>query len=117
MSFTTFTLKCPPTSISSAGVTGCTVTNTGKRAGSTVVQLYLSFPPSVGEPPKQLRGFLKVELAAGKARTGVAFELSARDRSVWDPGMTAWTEVKGKFGLHVGLSSRDPGMQSGSFVV
>jgi beta-glucosidase len=33
------------------------VTNTGRRAGTTVVQAYLSYPAAAGEPPNQLRAF------------------------------------------------------------
>ena len=40
-----------------------TLTNTGTRAGSEVVQLYLGFPSAVGEPPKQLKSFQKVQKA------------------------------------------------------
>jgi beta-glucosidase len=32
-----------------------TLTNTGKRMGAEVVQLYLGFPASAGEPPKVRR--------------------------------------------------------------
>ena len=117
LSFSTFTVQCAIGSMSSAGVKDCRVTNTGKRPGSVVVQLYLSFPTSAGEPPKQLRGFSKIRLAAGQVEAGVEFDLVERDRSVWDPTTMAWTAVKGKFGLHVGQSSRDPNMQSGSFEV
>jgi len=38
------------------------VTNTGKRSGKEVVQLYVGFPEEAGEPPKLLKGFTKVEL-------------------------------------------------------
>lgn len=50
--FTTFSVTCPTSGVSSAGVS-CTVTNTGSRAGSTVVQLYLSFPESAVSAPMQ----------------------------------------------------------------
>ena len=43
------------------------VTNTSRRAGSTVAQAYLSFPRSAGEPPRQLKGYEKVRLGAGSA--------------------------------------------------
>jgi beta-glucosidase len=37
----------------------------------------------------------------------VAFELSARDLSVWDVESHAWKEVGGVFNVTVGSSSRD----------
>ena len=52
------------------GVTASTrVTNTSRRAGSTVAQAYLSFPRSAGEPPRQLKGYEKVQLGPGRARS------------------------------------------------
>ena len=41
-----------------------TVTNTGQVAGADVAQLYLGDPAAAGEPPRQLKGFQKVTLAA-----------------------------------------------------
>merc|ERR1711953_1143224 len=41
------------------------VTNIGKIPGSEVAQLYLEFPAAAGEPPKQLKGYRKVNLAPG----------------------------------------------------
>ena len=37
-----------------------TLSNAGERDGHEIVQLYLSFPASAGEPLKQLKGFRKV---------------------------------------------------------
>ena len=42
------------------------VRNTSRRTGSQVVQLYLGFPRSAGEPPKQLKGYRKVTLRTGR---------------------------------------------------
>ena len=83
-----------------------TLSNTGAVAASEVPQLYLGFPASAGEPPRLLAGFEKVYLAAG-ASAPVAFELSARDLSVWDVAAHGWKEVSGAFNVTVGASSRD----------
>jgi beta-glucosidase len=45
-----------------------TVTNTGRRSGTDVVQVYVSFPASAGEPPRQLAGFQPVTLDPGASR-------------------------------------------------
>ena len=37
--------------------------NTGARPGWEVVQLYLGFPSESGEPPKQLKGFQKIQVS------------------------------------------------------
>lgn len=58
-----------------------TVTNTGKRGGDEVAQLYLRFPPVAGAPLLALRGFERVHLEPGQSRT-VQFELKPRDLSM-----------------------------------
>lgn len=80
-----------------------TIKNTGSVAGSEVVQLYLGIP---GAPAKQLRGFEKSELKAGKA-TQVSFALNRRDLSVWDTAAQKWKLQKGEYKVYVGTSSRD----------
>ena len=115
LSYATFAVSCPAGNISSAGAR-CTVRNTARRGGTAVVQLYLTYPDAAGEPPRQLRDFAKVRLAAGEAR-GVVLRLSERDRSVWSVEAGGWRAVPGAFGVTVGLSSRDPAAQMGRFVV
>ena len=53
-----------------------TIKNTGAVHGAEVVQLYLGFPPSAGEPPQVLRGFQKLDLAPGAGATAT-FNLGA----------------------------------------
>ncbi|KAJ3542246.1 hypothetical protein NM208_g4201 [Fusarium decemcellulare] len=67
-----------------------------------------SFPDSApeGTPPKQLRGFEKVFLAAGQSQT-VGFELMRRDLSYWDIVSQEWLIPEGEFVVSVGFSSRD----------
>ena len=90
------------------------VANTGAVIGAAVAQLYLVFPDSAGEPPLQLKGFSKQTIAAGQT-ANVTFALDARSRSIWDVNTHSWAEVKGTFGVVVGLSSRDPHALKGSF--
>ncbi len=58
-----------------------TVTNTGKREGDEVAQLYLSFPNVPGAPLRALRGFKRVHLNPGESQR-VRFELKDRDLSM-----------------------------------
>jgi len=88
------------------------VTNTGKRAGSEVAQLYLSAPASVGEPANQLKGFQKVELAPRQTKR-VSFELSAQDASYWNSDAQAWTLGAGHYTVHIGDSSRNLPLSGG----
>ena len=56
------------------------LTNQGDRPGEEVAQLYLNFPDRPGTPRVALRGFQRVALRPGEART-VTFDLSPRDLS------------------------------------
>jgi len=58
-----------------------TITNTGKKAGDEVAQLYLTFPKVAGAPLKALRGFQRIHLEPGAKQT-VKFELNPRDMSM-----------------------------------
>ena len=86
-----------------------TVTNTGKRTGVAVPQLYLALPsPSsdVPQPPRQLKGYSKLSLAPGKSQV-VSFPLDDRAFSYWDVGSGSWKVAPGCYGVFVGRSSRD----------
>jgi beta-glucosidase len=83
------------------------VTNTGSRAGSEVVQVYVRDPESsVPRPEKELRGFDKVHLAPGETRT-VAIDLDTRAFAFWDPRLGSWSVEPGQFEILVGSSSAD----------
>ncbi|HJW35975.1 MAG TPA: glycoside hydrolase family 3 C-terminal domain-containing protein, partial [Actinomycetes bacterium] len=61
-----------------------TVTNTGSRKGDEVVQLYLHDPvASISQPIRRLRGFERVTLDPGQART-VSFTLDKSDFGFYD---------------------------------
>jgi beta-glucosidase len=60
-----------------------TVRNAGRRAGDEVVQLYLAAPALAGTPQRSLKGFERVHLAPGEART-IAFRLDPRDLAFAD---------------------------------
>ncbi|MGA3130399.1 MAG: glycoside hydrolase family 3 C-terminal domain-containing protein [Terracidiphilus sp.] len=82
------------------------VTNTGKRAGAVVAQVYLGFPPITegNEPPLELRGFRKVMLNPGEAKI-VEVKLDARAFSYWSEKAHAWQVAQGEFQVMVGDSS------------
>jgi beta-glucosidase len=81
-----------------------TVTNTGRVAGSEVVQLYLGDPAAAGEPPRQLKGFQRVSLRPGQSAT-VHFSLSGHDLSYWSDSANGWVVPTGRFRVDVGDSS------------
>jgi beta-glucosidase len=83
------------------------VTNTGSRAGSEVVQVYVHDPESsVPRPEKELRGFDKVHLEPGETKT-VTIELGARAFSFWDPRLRSWVVEPGTLEILIGASAAD----------
>lgn len=84
-----------------------TLENSGDMDAAEVVQLYVSFPESAGEPPKQLRGFRKQLVKAGGHQVINFDELSDCDLSIWDVNTHAWSLVVGAYDIHVGFSSAD----------
>jgi beta-glucosidase len=87
----------------SATVTA-TVTNTGSRSGADVAQLYVDDPSASGQPPLQLEGFQRVNLAAG-ASTTVTFTLTQQNLQYWNSSASAWATSTGNYGIEVGDSS------------
>ncbi|MGI5237427.1 discoidin domain-containing protein [Dactylosporangium sp. CA-139066] len=83
-----------------------TVTNTGSRAGTEVVQLYVGAPAAVGEPPRSLKGFQRVTLNPG-ASTTVTFTVTQKDLAYWNTSSNAWTTAAGTYQIMVGNSSRN----------
>lgn len=109
LSYTTFAvsdLAVAPYTGNGPVVVQVSVTNTGRRAGAEVVQAYVAAPASAGEPPKQLKGFAKVELKPGETRR-ISLPLDPRAFSIWDVARHAWTVVPGRHEILVGTSSRD----------
>ncbi|EPE28270.1 Beta-D-glucan exohydrolase, C-terminal [Glarea lozoyensis ATCC 20868] len=84
------------------------VSNTGQRAGSTVIQLYVSSPLAGrnGIPVQALRGFKKIQLEAGQSGS-IEMVLRRRDISHWDVMAQQWRIPSGEFKLALGLSARD----------
>lgn len=83
-----------------------TITNTGKYDGGETAQLYVrDMVGSVTRPVKELKGFKKVFLKAGEAKT-ISFTLSADDLKFYDINMKYTTEP-GDFKVFIGSSSQD----------
>lgn len=90
-----------------------TITNTGKLAGSQVIQIYVTLPPSdVTHPPLQLKGFAKVyDLQPGNNEL-VEITLDKYAVSYWDDRWNAWVVGHGEYVVRVGTSSEDLPLQS-----
>ncbi len=85
------------------------VSNTGKTAGATVVQIYVSEKnPTDIRPVKELKAFKKVMLKAGESKH-VDLILSQEAFAFWNSETKAWTVNSGQFEILIGESSRDIG--------
>jgi len=83
------------------------VTNTGDREGKEVAQLYISDGHSaVARPPKELKGFAKVDLKPGETQT-LTIPLDTRSLAYYDVAGRQWRAEAGTFGVLVGSSSAD----------
>jgi beta-glucosidase len=86
------------------------VTNTGARAGSETVQLYIrDLFSSATRPMKELKGFRRIVLNPGETRT-VAFDITPELLAFYDARMK-YTVEPGDFEIMVGNSSRDADLQ------
>ena len=110
LSYTTFRyekLRVEPARIEPDGKATVTVevTNTGKRAGDEVVQLYVRdlFTARVTRPVKELKGFRRITLQPGETQT-VAFEVGLEQLAFWNEDMQRVVEP-GEFEIMVGGSS------------
>lgn len=85
-----------------------TITNSGKRNGAEVAQVYASLPANVpghAQPPKKLVGWKKVELAAGASKN-VTVNVPKKYISTWDVASTkSWVLTPGRYDFHVSDSA------------
>lgn len=93
----------------------CTVRNTGKYAGDEIVQLYIRDDvSSVTTYEKSLRGFERINLLPGEAKT-VNFVLTPQHLGLWNK-QDRFVVEPGTFSVMIGASSQDIKL-SGSFEV
>ncbi len=93
-----------------------TVTNTGDREGTEIVQLYVrDLVSSVTRPVKELRGFERVTIPAG-ASTEVALTVAFDELALVDADLVRRVEA-GEFEVMVGASSKDEDLLRARFRV
>ena len=83
-----------------------TVTNTGRRAGAEVAEVYASLPATAAEPPKRLVGWSKVKLNAGESKN-VAIEVDPKYLSIFNVEHNTWQLIPGDYTFMAGGSSQD----------
>ena len=83
-----------------------TVTNTGKRAGDQVVQMYIHHPvSSVVQPVLALKGFQRVHLEPGTSQK-ITFDVGADELSILDANLQRVVET-GKVDVLIGANSAE----------
>jgi len=111
LSYTQFAYSKPNITKSVVGQTestqvSITVTNTGKRAGDEIVQLYINDAYSqVTRPVKELKAFQRIHLASGESKV-VAFTLTPEMLAYYNLAMD-WVVEPGDFEIMLGSSSRN----------
>jgi beta-glucosidase len=83
------------------------VTNTGRRAGREVVQLYVAVANSkIERPAKELKAFTKIMIEPGKTAR-VQLTLDRKDLAYYDVASDSWKVEPADYQVLVGSSSRD----------
>ncbi|MGP3778550.1 beta-glucosidase [Halanaerobium saccharolyticum] len=82
------------------------IENTGQFTGKEVVQLYISqSSPALERPPKELKGFAKIELEPGE-KEWLELELDYQDLAYYHPD-AGWIVEEDQYKIMIGASSRD----------
>lgn len=125
LSYTTFEYGDPTiTNVSESGIFAetdtvhaeITLTNTGDRKGTEVVQLYIGdIVTSYSWTDRELKAFQRVELEPGKSKT-VAFDIPVSDCTIADSEANRIVEP-GEFEVLIGRSSRREHLKRTTFTV
>ncbi len=95
----------------SAVEVGLRVENTSRRRGAEVAEVYVEeLHPTVPMPPRQLKGFARVELGPGETRV-VRISLPRSAFAHYDTAIHNWKVDPGEYEILVGSSSRDLPLQ------
>jgi len=112
LSYTTFSYSNPKVSAKTfKDVEGLMVTvdvtNTGEVPGKEIVQVYVHDQKSgLIRPPKELKGFAKVELQAGETKS-VSIRLDFRAFAYYHPEHKQWITETGDFDIMIAASAED----------
>jgi len=111
LSYTTFKLSdltVPKVSKANEEIeVSCKLTNTGKKDGAQVVQLYVNKGNEfVENPEKELKAFKKVFLKAGESVV-VKLQLPKDAFAYYDVNQKAFVTKSGNYGVMLGVSSRE----------
>ena len=118
LSYTTFSLHNAQCTMQNGGSGKVTVdvTNTGKRDGTEIVQLYIRNLQDKEGPLKSLRGFQRVEVKAGQTKT-VTLELTPKSFEFWDSETNTMRIKPGEYELLYGNSSDDTALKRETILI
>lgn len=116
LSYTSFEVSGVSAENSADGaVVRATVRNTGKVAGSEVVQVYVApVNPSAVRPAIELKGYAKVKLAPGESKE-VMIKLPADSFAYYSVAKHDWISPDKNFKICVGTSSKISSLQEVNF--
>ena len=112
LSYTTFTfgnltVKDESSTTAAKYTASFDVTNSGKRAGAEVAQIYIGDSSSaVPRPPKELKGFVKVNLEPGETKHLIV-PLDTRSFAYYDTNSATWRAAAGTYKILIGKSSEE----------
>jgi len=115
LSYTTFDFSNAAATLDGSGNVQVTATirNSGSRAGTDVVQVYIEPPQAdVPRPVRELKAFTRIALAPGESKP-VTLSIAKSDLAYWDPGTKAWVVTPGAYAARVGDSSRNLPLKTG----
>ena len=87
------------------------VSNTGKRSGTEIVQVYIRKTDDADGPLKSLKAYARVELATG-AQQDIKIELPSESFECFDPSTNTMRVAPGEYELFYGTSSAARDLQS-----
>lgn len=114
LSYTSFkygkpVLSSPSITTDSPITVSVPVTNTGKVAGKEIVQLYIGdMECSVDRPRKELKNFVKLNLAPGETQMA-EFTITLDDLKYYSEAIHGWTVEPGTFRAYLSTNSSDEG--------
>ena len=108
LSYTTFEVRGERSEVRSdgSGTVTVEVTNTGKKDGTEIVQLYIRNLQDPDGPLKSLRAFDRVAVKAGQTATAT-LKLERKSFEFWDAETNTMRVKPGKYEILIGTSSAD----------
>jgi beta-glucosidase len=115
-SFGTASLSKPKISSDESTQITIPVTNSGKRKGTEIVQIYVRKVNDEDGPLKTLKGFKRVELPAGKTQE-VSIDLAPSSFEFYDRDQLKMAVTPGEYEVFYGNSSRSEDLASISVTI